>query len=135
MTRRKPLRRSPWKRGAVRGRGPARLGTARDPVYQAVDTRSKGLCEVVHGRPHRAVEHHHLFHPRLGTCERCDLDHLRGHHRWENILHVCRSAHREFEREYAKGRRVPREWSPWLGRYHTEIVTAADKWAARALGA
>lgn len=105
----------------------SKLGTKRDPVYQAVDERSRGICELgAHGVGqivHAATEHHHLFKPRA------------THHKAVWILHVCRAGHREFEREYAKGRRVPTWFNTVTGRFDTKMIFAADKWAARAQGA
>ena len=89
-------------------------------VYAQVDLRSGGRCEI-EGHEHRATEHHHLFKPRALF------------HEARYILHVCRAGHREFERAFAKGRRVPTVYDRALGRYWTRIVTAPDKFAARRL--
>lgn len=92
-------------------------------VYAQVDQRSGGWCELDdHGR-HRAREHHHLRKPRA------------SYHDPRLILHVCRAGHREFDRPYVQGRRVPTVFDPILGRYRTAVVTAADKWAHHAVGA
>lgn len=112
LRRRKPLARVSARKAANRPAWAA--------VYAEVDARSDGFCEV-HARRHRATEHHHLFKPR------------QRFHEARFILHVCRAGHREFERPYRAGRRVPTEYDPVLERFRTVLVVAPDKWAARRL--
>lgn len=93
--------------------------SAFDAVYWEVNARSRGLCELDGHGFHWASEHHHLFKPR------------RSHHTAAEILHVCRVGHTEFDRPYRIGRRVPTTFDVGLGRYRTEVVYAADKFALR----
>jgi hypothetical protein len=64
-------------------------------VYQAVDERSEGRCEVVLDGERcrkRATEHHHLVKPR------------RSYHVPELIVHMCRTHHERCEWPYQRGR-------------------------------
>lgn len=128
----KPLRRGPWTRpraslrrvSAKRRR--SKLGTKADPVYQAVDRRSQGRCEVVLvellGRCYRlGEEHHHTKKPRASS----------ENHVPERIIHVCKIHHRMASREYRDGRL---EMEPnGNGTFHCRVAIAPDKWAARAI--
>ena len=135
LTRSGALRATKRMRAVSRKRRSAAWKTAYDAEYAAVDARSGNLCELADHPRHPGVDRNHLFKPRTGSCERCGVDHLGPHHRRENILKVCRAGHREFERAFAKGRRVPTTFNAALGRYETAIIYAADKFVARATGA
>jgi hypothetical protein len=121
--RRSALRRSqtPLTRGRLRRVSKkVRAGEAAfQAVYRQVDARSGGRCEVREFnirclRPAR--DHHHLYKPR------------RSHHSPELIVHLCRPHHNACERSYSRGRLV----IALVGGQHMyQIVTAADKWAAR----
>lgn len=128
MRRRAPIARS--------GRSPARvsakrrqskLGTKHDPVYQAVDRRSGGRCEVSLGLlgrcARRAEEHHHTKKPRAS----------RQNHIPARIIHVCQGHHRMAERPYCQGRLLIAPSGD--GTFYCSVVIAPDKFAARAQGA
>lgn len=109
-------------------------------VYEVVDARSGGRCEVnftleyiLAGKAadlvkpgakgfdlrcrYRAVDHHHLYKPR------------RSNHEPDLIVHLCRRHHERCEWPYQKGRLCI---SLENGVHRFQIRFAADKWAARA---
>lgn len=102
-------------------------------VYDAVDARSGGRCEVILALGFsregarceaQATEHHHLFKPR------------RSHHTPGEIVHICNLHHRRVDWPYKFGKLV------YVGkvvigdteRFHFDIRYAASKFAARAQG-
>jgi hypothetical protein len=93
-----------------------------DAVYDAVDRRSGGWCEVVlRGLRcrRRAEDHHHTRKPRA------------RYHRPELVIHLCRRHHDQAEAAYARGRLLIEPGGD--GRLVCRVVVAADKFAARAL--
>lgn len=89
-------------------------------VYRIVDERTTyaplGRCECRCGQ--RATDHHHTKKPR------------RKYHHPDFVVRLARSCHDRAEGRYDRGRLIV---TP-LGdqRFTFELVTAADKWAARA---
>ena len=92
-------------------------------VYQVVDARSGGRCEVnlLDGASlarcrRRAADHHHLYRPR------------RSHHDPLLIVHLCRHHHDRCTWPYKRGRLVITLVGGW---YTFAVVFAADKFAVR----
>ena len=92
---------------------------AYEAVYREVEKRSRGRCEAFGMCPDRADDHHHTRKPR------------RAFHAPEWIVHLCRWHHDACERKYAAGRLLVVGMGD--GTFTWEFVTAADKFAARAL--
>lgn len=103
----------------------SKLGTRQDPVYQAVDARSRGRCEGP-GCLRLATDHHHCVKPRA------------SHHEPHLIVALCRRCHEQCNAPYAKGRLVvtPEAFSAsGVPQFRFRVITASDKFAARARGA
>lgn len=97
----------------------SKLGTKRDPVYQAVDQRSRGRCERP-GCSRRAKDHHHCLKPRA------------SYHAPEYIVALCRACHERCDYPYLHGRLLV---VPENGGFRFSVIVAPDKFAARARGA
>lgn len=102
-------------------------------IQQAVTRRSGGWCEAhtqwvksPFGPPvfeglHGAKEFHHVVKRSAGGADHPN-----------NIVHLCRAAHRQTDAAYAKGRLVITPLDH--GRFEFRVVFAADKFAARGQG-
>ena len=100
-------------------------------VYELVDARSLGRCEVVlpdrvlfggvSPLPHRclasATEHHHLRKPRRAP----------GNHVPALVIHVCRFHHDQCSASYQVGRLVITPAGD--GTFACQVVQKAGKWA------
>jgi hypothetical protein len=94
-------------------------------VYELVDARSEGRCEVNIVGPwapsarctHRAADHHHVVKPR------------RSHHDPALIVAMCRIHHDRCEWPYQRGRLVVTPLGD--GRFTFALRYAADKFSAR----
>ena len=116
--------------GFLRRRTPLRSGwlttpAGPDPVYEAVDRRAMGRCEVTFTNlasvrcSNPARDHHHTRKPRK-TWNHPDY-----------VMAICRACHERVDWPYLRGRL---EILPLgAGRFACAIVTAPDKWAARAM--
>lgn len=94
MKRGAPIRRTRMNRISKKRRASGQY-TKADTVYQAVDRRSRGRCEVVlegFRCARHATDHHHTKKPRTKW------------HAPEWVIHVCRRMHEQVELPAAQGK-------------------------------